>query len=78
MPHGDRPTVGGQGLYRLKPASQRLVEPSPTRSPRDGSRRTRISAAAVVTAAIGGACLAGSTAVAERCSSSSRSWRPPG
>ncbi len=63
MPEGDRPTTGGQGLYRLKPASQRLVEPLA-----DGLARRRvspdlISAAAVVTAAIGGACLAGSTAM---------------
>jgi CDP-diacylglycerol--glycerol-3-phosphate 3-phosphatidyltransferase len=63
MPQGDRPTTGGQGLYRLKPASQRLVEPLA-----DGLARRRISpdaisAAAVVAAALGGACLAGSTGI---------------
>jgi phosphatidylglycerophosphate synthase len=63
MPQGDRPTVGGQGLYRLKPASQRLVEPLADALAARRISPDAISAAAVVMAAIGGACLAGSTAL---------------
>lgn len=63
MPHGDRPTVGGQGLYRLKPASQRLVEPLADTLAARRVSPDAISATAIVVAAAGGACLAGSTAV---------------
>ena len=63
MPQGDPPSVGGQGLYRLKPASQRLVEPLADALAARRVSPDAISASAVVVAAIGGACLAVSTAV---------------
>ena len=61
MPQADRPTGGGQGLYRLKPASQHLVEPLADALAGRGISPDAISAMAVVVAVVGGACLAGST-----------------